>query len=90
MKTTMPTTGLNRLVAAAVVSTSFRHLLLTNAAEALDAGYHGTPFQLSPEEIELVLNIQAANLADFATQLLAGSNGRDPSHDNGHNSDHNI
>ena len=61
---------LQRLVAAAVVSESFRARLLTNPKEALDTGYGGYPFRLLDEERERIISIQANSLAEFVTQLI--------------------
>jgi hypothetical protein len=63
---------LSRLFAAAVVSPDFCQRLLTNAAEALEAGYDGTTFSLFPAEKALVLSARASTLADFARQVVSG------------------
>jgi hypothetical protein len=61
---------LSRLVSAAVVSQEYCDLLLGDPATALRIGYNGSgPFQLAPQDQELVLFICAKSLADFATQL---------------------
>ncbi len=61
---------LSRLMSAAVISPSFRRLLLQDPAAALKGGYMGRPFDLSPEEHVLVCSIQATTLEDFADQLF--------------------
>ncbi len=65
-----PSSELNRLLSAALVSRRFCHLLLTDPATALAAGYNGEHFDLTPEERARILTIQARSLQDFAAQLL--------------------
>ncbi len=67
---------LSRLISAAVVSSEFCTLLLTNPASALTAGYNGESFRLTTEDQELVVSIQATSLPDFALQLTNSRNGR--------------
>jgi hypothetical protein len=69
--------GLNALLSAAVVNKHFCALLLTNATLALAAGYAGQAFDLTPEERQLVLTIQAGSLVEFSRQLITcrGGNG---------------
>lgn len=62
--------GISHLIAAAVVDSSFRKLLLTNPAHALEKGYRGQFFRLSNEERHHILSIRASSLPEFATQLL--------------------
>lgn len=62
--------GLSRMMTAAVVNQKFRDLLLSNPAAAMSRGYLGEKFSLNSDEMELVLSIQATDLADFAQQLL--------------------
>jgi hypothetical protein len=65
-----PSAGsLSRLLAAAVINQKFRDLLLTQPEEALRVGFQGETFQLSLEDHQRVLSIQARDLADFALQL---------------------
>ncbi|MDQ4078200.1 MAG: hypothetical protein M3220_18385 [Chloroflexota bacterium] len=61
---------MNRLMAVAVSQKRFRRALLSDPAEALAMGYHGTPFHLAPEEQAQVLSVQASSLQEFAQQLL--------------------
>jgi hypothetical protein len=61
--------GVTSLISAAVVSTKFRTLLLTDPANAMDSGYCGQSFSLKPEEKEKILSIHATSLTDFARQL---------------------
>jgi len=62
--------GLRRLFCAAVVSNEFCQRLLDAPAQALEAGYNGEHFDLSPRERAEVLSLQASSLTDFAQQLL--------------------
>lgn len=78
IETDVANQGLSRLVTAAVVNQTFCQLLLNDPARALEAGYSGETFQLTPEERHTVLTIRATSLADFARQLLAAQS------DNGH------
>jgi hypothetical protein len=63
--------GLSRLLAAAVINGGFRRLLLEDPARALEAGFQGETFPLRGEERELVLSLQADSLEDFARQLAS-------------------
>lgn len=67
-----PQGELLRLLAAAVVSRSFRELLLREPLTAVRQGYHGEQFVLSLEELDILLAVQADTLQDFARQLQAG------------------
>ena len=64
--------GMSHLIAAAVVDSSFRELLLTDPNQALERGYYGQLFRLTHEERIRVLSIQADSLPDFARQLVDG------------------
>jgi hypothetical protein len=84
------THGLSRLVTAAVVNQTFCQLLLNDPARALDAGFSGETFQLTPDERRTVLAIRATSLADFARQLLAAQSENGHSRrQNGHKSNGN-
>lgn len=61
--------ALLELVCAAVVSSSFCKLLLTNPAQALDQGFNGQRFTLSPDDYSLVSLVQATSLEEFVTTL---------------------
>lgn len=61
---------LTRLLSAAVVSPTFRRLLLSDPAAALAAGYNGENFQLSAAEYNAVTSLRAGTIRDFAAQLL--------------------
>jgi hypothetical protein len=62
--------GLNSLFAAAVVSSTFRELLLKDPEQALKQGYMGQEFSLSPEDASLIVSINAASLPDLARQVV--------------------
>jgi hypothetical protein len=61
---------LNRLLSAAIVSTSFRKMLINNPETALTKGYQGEKFNLSSDEYRWLTSIQATDLTSFASQLL--------------------
>lgn len=67
---------LSRLVAAATVSRTFRHTLLTNPAQAL-RGYGSEKFEFMPDERRLILSIRAATLEEFANQVVKLTDGTD-------------
>jgi hypothetical protein len=68
-----PTTAseISRLLAAAVISQSFRKLLLTRPDRAIAAGFNGEKFRLSHEQRSRIVGIKAASLAEFAS-LVSG------------------
>jgi hypothetical protein len=66
---------LSRLLTAAVVNRNFCNMLLTNPANALDAGYNGESFRLAKEEKALILSINAKSLTEFAMKLTGSQNG---------------
>jgi len=64
------------LVAAAVINRRFRRLLLTKPAKALENGYNGERFRLTPAERQLIFSIlakppnsKAKTLEEFALRL---------------------
>jgi hypothetical protein len=59
----------SRLLTAAVISQSFRSMLLNDSAKAIASGYHGEMFQMGNAEKRQVTAIHASTLAEFATQL---------------------
>ncbi len=61
---------LSRLLTAATVSKKFRHLLLTNPAQALANGYNGEVFHLDAQDLDRIMSIQALTLREFAQQLI--------------------
>ena len=62
-------TGLNKLFAAAVVNNQFRQLLLGQPEAALQQGYMGDTFDLTPEEFALIISIRAKSLPELAQQV---------------------
>lgn len=68
--------GLSRVFAAAVVNRQFCEMLLKNPREALQKGYLGEMFILTPEEVSLIASIRADSLSDLARQVYTLS-GRD-------------
>jgi hypothetical protein len=69
--------GLNRVFAAAVVNRQFCDMLLKNPQEALQKGYLGETFTLTPEENALIASIQANTLSDLAKQVYGSLSGVD-------------
>jgi hypothetical protein len=74
---------LNRLLSAAIVSTGFRNMLITNPETALAKGYQGEKFNLTSDEYRWLVSIQATDLANFASQLLDYQNTRTSASDLG-------
>lgn len=68
---------LNRVLTAAVVNRRFCKLLLSDPQAALHSGYNGESFQLSDSERRAVLAVRAANLHDFAAQLVSNVMGEE-------------
>lgn len=67
---------INRLLAAAVVSSKFCTLLLNDPARAIAQGFTGEHFFLSPAEYDLVLSVRGKTLQEFAVQLCEYSSAR--------------
>ncbi len=63
-------TGLSGLFAAAVVSQSFREMLLSDPDKALKQGYLGKGFGLSQADTSLIVSLNAKSLADLAKQVV--------------------
>ncbi len=63
-------TGLDSVLAAAVVNREFRSVLLQNPRAALEHGYMGEPFLLSSQEHTLLTSIHATSLTDLAQQII--------------------
>lgn len=61
--------SLNQLLCAALVNNQFRELLLSEPAEAIDAGCLGNHFHLSPDEFNFMVNIHASSLENLANQV---------------------
>jgi hypothetical protein len=81
--------GLNQLLCAAVVNGRFREALLRDPAQAIAMGYLDQSFSLTSEEQELVIDIQAQQLEDFAAQVYRwisgnGNGNRHNGNGNGH------
>ncbi len=62
--------GVSAVFAAAVVSQSFRNLLLKDPEEALRQGYLGKRFALSAEDASLIVSLNAGSLGDLAKQVV--------------------
>ncbi len=62
--------GVSAVFAAAVVSQSFRSLLLRDPEAALRQGYMGKRFALSAEDASLIVSLNAATLGDLAKQVV--------------------
>lgn len=62
---------LERVVLAGAVSESFRRELLADPARAVEAGYLGEPFRLTPEERAFLAGIQARDFQEFAQKVSA-------------------
>jgi hypothetical protein len=62
-------TGINELIEAAVVNREFCQLLLDQPEVALQQGYLGDSFDLTPEEQALIISIQAKSLSELAQQI---------------------
>lgn len=77
--------GLNQLLCAAIVNDSFRDTLLQNPAQAIATGYNDHDFSLTTEERDLLLEIKAQRIEDFAAQVYGwisgGDNGKQRSRD---------
>jgi hypothetical protein len=66
----VPSRALIYLVSAALVSRSFRALLLTDPVRAIAAGYRGKPFALTQEEEARLAEMRAMSLTSLAAELL--------------------
>jgi hypothetical protein len=72
MNVTRPNREINRLLAAAIVSKNFCSMLIEDPIRAIDVGYLGEAFMLSVQEREMLGQIRAETLQDFAVQLMEG------------------
>jgi len=61
---------LNRLLCAAVVSKSFRNMLLVNPEIAVTSGYQGESFNLSAEDRSWLLSMRPTSLVDLAANMV--------------------
>jgi hypothetical protein len=59
-----------RLVHAALISRTFRSMLLADPIKTIETGYYGEKFTFIREEKERIKGIHALSLADFSGQLL--------------------
>ncbi len=66
---------LNRLLCAAVVSKSFRNMLLTNPEIAVASGYQGEKFNLSHEDQSWLFSIRPTSLVDLAANMVSYQQG---------------
>jgi len=61
---------LNRMLCAAVVSKSFRSMLIANPEIAASSSYQGESFNLSDEDRSWLTSNRPASLVDFAANLV--------------------
>lgn len=61
---------LSGVFAAAVVSQSFREMLLSNPEQALKQGYAGKSFAVSAEAASLIVSLNAKTLPELAKQVI--------------------
>ena len=61
---------LNRLLSAAVVSKSFRNMLLTSPDIALASGYQGEKFDLSDADRSWLFSIKPTSLVELAANMV--------------------
>ncbi len=64
------TDEMNRMLCAAVVSKSFRKMLLSNPEIALSTGYQGEKFNLSDEDRSWLFSMRSANLVELAANMV--------------------
>jgi hypothetical protein len=62
-------TGLSNLFEAAIINNQFCQLLLSKPQKAIKQGYLGNSFELTPEEQNLIISINAKSLSDLAHQV---------------------
>jgi len=62
---------LNRLLSAAVVSKSFRNMLLMNPEIAVASGYQGESFNLSDEDRSWLFSMRPTSLVDLAANMVS-------------------
>jgi len=58
-----------RVLSAAVVSSRFRQILLSDPRRAINSGYAGETFHMDENEITWMASIRAESLAEFARQM---------------------
>jgi phenolic acid decarboxylase len=66
---------LNRMLCAAVVSISFRKMLLSHPEIAVSSGYQGESFNLSDEDRNWLFSMRPANLVDLAANIVTYQQG---------------
>jgi hypothetical protein len=59
----------SRILTAAVINPQFCRVLLTDPGKALKMGFAGEPFKLNAESHDLLSQIRAKSLSDFARQM---------------------
>lgn len=62
--------GMRKIFSAAVVNREFCDMLLENPATAIDKGYHGETFTITPDERSLITSIRARTLGDLGKQVV--------------------
>jgi len=67
--------GISSVFAAAVVSRSFCQMLLQDPQRALQQGYMGQSFSVSPQDAALIISINAQSLPDLAQKVVSTLNG---------------
>ena len=70
MNPTSTHAGISSVFAAAVVSRNFCQMLLNDPEQALQQGYLGKSFALSPEDKPLIVSIDAQSLPDLAKKVV--------------------
>jgi len=77
------------MVCAAAINKGFCERLLADPVEAASAGFFGQTFQLAAEELDLIVDIRAATLQQFAEQVSSRITERRNGHNgNGHHLSH--
>jgi len=61
---------ISRILSAAVINHDFQHTLLNDPIAAISKGFQGECFAFSPKQKASLANIQAADLAGFASRIL--------------------
>lgn len=62
-------TAISNLFEAAVINDQFCQLLLSKPEKAIKQGYQGNSFELTSEEQDLIISINANSLSDLAQQV---------------------
>jgi len=69
-QTSYPSRESLRVLSAAVVSSRFRQMLLSDPRRAIATGYAGETFHMNEGEIAWMSSIRAESLAEFARQMV--------------------